>query len=237
MSPKTARRTRSKLDRDLVVDAALQLADAEGLDAVSIRRLADQFDVTPMALYWHFADKDALLAAIADRLWLQTAAELEQALERMPADDDDRDWGQLRLTLTTLVGVMRGHPAVAELVPQRVLACDAGRTVTELTLAFLAARGFEPKHAADVARFVLSSAVMLVTTQPGIEIPEPHERAEAQRRKRIALASLATDRYPHIVASAGYLTDCESPDSHFARGFDVIIDGVRAQASPPAAAT
>ena len=71
---------------------------------------------------------------------------------------------------------------------------------------------------------------MLVTNQPGIEIAEPEQRAEAQRRKRIALASLPTDRYPHIAASAEYLTDCESPDTYFARGFDAIIGGVRAQA-------
>ena len=71
---------------------------------------------------------------------------------------------------------------------------------------------------------------MLVSTQPGIDIPGPDERAEHQRRKRIALASLPPDRYPHIAASAEYLTDYESPDSHFASGFDAIVAGVRAQA-------
>ena len=232
MSPRTARKTRSKLDRDVVVDAALRLADTEGLDAVSFRRLADQFDVTPMALYWHFEDKDALLAAIADRLWLQTADTLDRSLEQLPVSDDD-GWGQLRLTLNALVDVMRRHPAAAELVPSRVVECEAGLNVTESTLEFLARQGFEPGQASDLARFVLCSAVMLVSAQPGIEIPEPHERADLQRRKRIALASLPPDRYPHIIASAGYLTDCESPDSHFTRGFDAIIAGVRAQAPSP----
>ena len=232
MSPRTARKTRSKLDRDVVVDAALRLADTEGLDAVSFRRLADQFDVTPMALYWHFEDKDALLAAIADRLWLQTADTLDRSLEQLPVSDDD-GWGQLRLTLNALVDVMRRHPAAAELVPSRVVECEAGLNVTESTLEFLARQGFEPGQASDLARFVLCSAVMLVSAQPGIEIPEPHERADLQRRKRIALASLPPDRYPHIIASAGYLTDCESPDSYFTRGFDAIIAGVRAQAPSP----
>ncbi len=70
---------------------------------------------------------------------------------------------------------------------------------------------------------------MLVSTQPGIEIPEATERAEA-RRKRIALASLSPDRYPHIVASAAHLTDCETPEPYLQRGLDAIIAGVRAQA-------
>jgi TetR/AcrR family tetracycline transcriptional repressor len=228
MSPKTARRTKSKLDREAVIDAALRLADEAGLEAASFRRLADEFAVTPMALYWHFEDKDALLAALADRVWLQAADTLSASLEQLPGSDDG--WAQLALTLDALLEAMRPHPAVAELVPTRVLECEAGREVTELTLAFLARQGFEPGHASDLARFILSSAVMLVSTQAGIEIPEADERLEHQRRKRIALASLLPDRYPHIVASAADLTDCESPDLYFRRGADVIIAGVRAQA-------
>ncbi|MDQ6777296.1 MAG: TetR family transcriptional regulator [Actinomycetota bacterium] len=229
MSPKTARRTKSKLDREAVIDVAMHLADTEGLDAISFRRLAERFGVTPMALYWHFEDKEALLGALADRLWVQAADILDRSLQQLSAADDD-SWGQARLTLDALVEAMRPHPAVAELVPTRVLDCEAGREVTELTLGFLAERGFAPDHAADLALFVLSSAVMLVSTQTGNDIPEAEERAEHQRRKRIALASLPPERYPHIIASAGYLTDCESPDTYFDRGSEAIIAGVRAQA-------
>ncbi|MFZ0089204.1 MAG: TetR/AcrR family transcriptional regulator C-terminal domain-containing protein [Solirubrobacteraceae bacterium] len=172
-----------------------------------------------------------MLAAIADRLWQETADTLDRSLAAPPDGDGDGDgWEPLRFTLEALTAVMRRHPAAAELVPSRVVECDAGLNVTELTLGFLADQGFEPAQAADLARFVLCSAVMLVSTQPGIEILEPGERAEHQRRKRIALASLPPDRYPHTIASAGYLTDCEAPDSYIARGFDAIIDGVRAQA-------
>jgi TetR/AcrR family tetracycline transcriptional repressor len=229
MAPKTARRTKSKLDRGAVIDVAMGLADTEGLEAISFRRLAEQFQVTPMALYWHFEDKEALLAALADRLWVQAADTLRQSLDRRSAAGDD-GWAQLRLTLDALVAAMRPHPAVAELVPTRVLESDAGREVTELTLGFLAGRGFARGHAADLARFVLASAVMLVSTQTGSDVAVPEERAEHQRRKRIALASLSPERYPNIVASAADLTDCDSPDAYFTRGSEAIIAGVRAQA-------
>ncbi len=229
MSSKPARKANSKLDREAVIDAALRLADEEGLDSVSFRRLADRFAVTPMALYWHFTDKEALLGALADRLWVRAADTLRSSLER-PSSADDDGWAQLRLTLIALVEAMQPHPAVAELLPTRVIECEAGRDVTELTLGFLARQGFDPAQASDLGRFVLSSAVMLVATQAGIEIPEPDERAEVQRRKRIALASLPPDRYPHIIASAAYLTDCESPNAYLTRGLDAIIAGVRAQA-------
>jgi hypothetical protein len=73
---------------------------------------------------------------------------------------------------------MARHSAAAELVPSRVVECEAGLKVTELTLEFLARHGFAADQASDLARFVLSGAVMLVSTQPGIEITEPDERTE-----------------------------------------------------------
>src|SRR6202007_1735318 len=60
---------RERLSRDTIVDGAIALADAEGLDAVTIRRLAQDHEVTPMALYWHFKDKGELLDGIAERLF------------------------------------------------------------------------------------------------------------------------------------------------------------------------
>jgi AcrR family transcriptional regulator len=226
MGPKTSRQ--SKLDRELVIDAATALADAEGLDAISIRRLAEQFGVTPMALYWHFEDKDALLAAIGDRIWLETAQTLERSLDDLDPVDDG--WGQLSLTLGALLEAMRRHPAVAELVPKRVIECEPGLYVTDLTLGFLAGHGFQPAHAADLARYVLCAVVMLVTATPELAHPDASERAEHMRHHRIALASLSPERYPHVVAAADYLTDCDLPDSYFARGLEAIIGGVRAQA-------
>src|SRR5580704_14285830 len=61
--------TKSELSRLAIVDRALEIADAEGRDAITIRRLAQDFGVTPMALYWHVANKDELLAAMGDRFF------------------------------------------------------------------------------------------------------------------------------------------------------------------------
>jgi AcrR family transcriptional regulator len=65
----TAERTR--LSKDAVVERGLAIADAEGLDALTIRRLANELGVTPMALYWHFRSKEALLTGLADRIWAE----------------------------------------------------------------------------------------------------------------------------------------------------------------------
>ena len=60
---------RVTLTRQTVVEGALALADAEGLEAVTIRRLAKRLGVTPMALYWHFPSKDELLDGVAASLF------------------------------------------------------------------------------------------------------------------------------------------------------------------------
>ena len=61
-------RQREKLTRDRIVDAALAVMDAEGLDAVSMRRVAREVGVDAMSLYHHVRDKDALLQAVCDRV-------------------------------------------------------------------------------------------------------------------------------------------------------------------------
>jgi len=58
---------RKTLSRRAVIDAALALGDKEGVEAVSLRRLARELGVTPMALYRYVDSKEGLLAAIADR--------------------------------------------------------------------------------------------------------------------------------------------------------------------------
>ena len=67
------------LSADRIVELAIRHADAGGLEHVSMRRLAGELSVTPMALYWHFANRDALLEAMAE----QVAGEV--------AHDDDPD--------------------------------------------------------------------------------------------------------------------------------------------------
>ena len=62
-------RAREALTRDAVIEAALQLADREGLDAVSFRRVGTQLGVTAMALYRYVSSKEELLGAMMDRVF------------------------------------------------------------------------------------------------------------------------------------------------------------------------
>lgn len=58
-----------KLDLEAIVETAVGIADDRGLDAVSLRRVADRLGVTPMALYHYVHSKEDLLDAVAERLY------------------------------------------------------------------------------------------------------------------------------------------------------------------------
>ena len=77
-----------KIDRETLVIVASDLLEQEGIKAISMRRLAQALDVRASSLYHHFADKSALLSAVAEKGLHLLAAELEQA--RAWADPDAR---------------------------------------------------------------------------------------------------------------------------------------------------
>ncbi|QIS13302.1 TetR/AcrR family transcriptional regulator [Nocardia arthritidis] len=74
--------TESKLTRAAIVDTAITLADTEGLDALSMRRIADRMNVGAMSLYRHVANKDELLALMTD----------EVARQNPYPSPDGKDW-------------------------------------------------------------------------------------------------------------------------------------------------
>jgi AcrR family transcriptional regulator len=224
MAQTTADETgRARLSKAAVVDRALALSDAEGLDALTIRRLATELGVTPMALYWHFRSKEELLAGLAERVWAEIDTDVDEAA----------DWPQqLRGLLESLLHVLRKHPSAPTLLLSgEKLNSEAALVATETTLRVLRRAGFGPERAAAIARSGLWTALMLVMSEPGFEPGMTEaDRAETQRRNRVRLALLPPDRYPHVVEAAVPLTECADPDLHYQFGVDTFIAGVQAVA-------
>jgi TetR/AcrR family transcriptional regulator, tetracycline repressor protein len=211
---------RPRLSKSAVVERGLALADAEGLEAVTIRRLAAALGVTPMALYWHFKNKDVLLTALADAVWAEFDVQVD------PRDE----WPvQLRRLLESLVAVLRRHPSASQLLigsENRMSA--AAMVASETTLEVLQRGGFDTEHSAAIMRNAVFTGVMLAMSEPGFEPGRTEaERVEHTRQTRVRLSLLPPDRFPHVVAAAEPLT-AYYPDFHYRVGVDIFIAGVQA---------
>ena len=216
---------RSRLSKKTVVDRGLALADARGLDGLTIRRLAQDLHVTPMALYWHFRSKEELLVALADQVWSEIDTDINPA----------QPWSrQLQGLLESLLRVLRNHPCASQLLMETEKQSESFLQLTETTLGVLRDAGFDPRHAAEVARSALFTGQMLVMSEPGTKPGMTSEQiAEHLRRDRVRLAMLPANRYPRIVECADALTACDDPEFHYQFGIDLFIAGVKAAAPEP----
>jgi len=174
-----------------------------------------------MALYWHFRNKEELLAGLADQFWSEIDTDV----------DETAPWtAQLRGLLESLVQVLRRHPSASELLIAGEKQSAAALEATEVTLEVLRRGGFDPEHASAVARNAMWTGLMLAMSEPGSgPALSEADRTEHQRRARIQLAMLPPDRYPRLVEAAEPMTDCDA-DFHYRFGIDLFIRGVQAMA-------
>jgi AcrR family transcriptional regulator len=218
---------RARLTRAAVVDRALALADESGLESLTIRKLATELGVTPMALYWHFRGKDELLEGLAERVW----SEIDIA-----AVDRAAPWtDQLRGLLVSLLTVLRAHPAAAQLLASSEKNNESALNATEFTLDILRTAGFSPLDASAIARSALWTGLMLVMSEPGIELIDEAARTELQRKKQVTLAMLPPARYPRLVECAIPMTACDDPELHYQFGVEMFMAGVTSLAAIRAA--
>ena len=215
--PTTKSSPRPALSREVVADRALALADAEGIEAVTIRRLATELGVTPMALYWHFRTKEDLLAGLADRV-----------LDAVDVPEPTGDWAvDIRVALVALVAAMRPHPQAAHLVAERMMEHPSGLALTETALRSLSEAGFGPEPASYLAMQAMRAAITMVT---GDQVDDsgvsPEEREAHLRHKQARIASLSPQQYPALTAHAVAMTYCSDVETFFDLGVELFMKGV-----------
>lgn len=212
-----------KLTREAVVTRALELADAEGIEAVTIRRLAQELGVTPMALYWHFKNKEELLIGILDAVFGQLIA--------APAADEP--WQRrLRTVLAALVGVLRRHrwvPSIHQAVPKQ--RSESFRRATDYALGLLTEAGYPPQRAYQVASYLLNGATALVagdpTGPPGLS---EQDAGQWRRAHRLELESLPPGEFPCLVEYGRTLAEEPDVEDYYAFGVDLLMAAVETMA-------
>jgi TetR/AcrR family tetracycline transcriptional repressor len=218
---------RPGLTREAVVARALEIGTAEGLEAVSLRRLAQELGVTPMALYRHVRDKQDLINAMTETV----LADMRPTAGIRP----EMTWiERVRLAIDNYKGQMDARPLA---LPLSIAYTGEGppsfwRVLEEL-LAVLLDAGFERRQAIILIRVVsnlLAGYLLLFqqgTASPATQ-PDAHQIDLLRRRFALTQLSLPRDEFPNLVQSAEdtaevWLTD---PNQWWDHTLDLITFGL-----------
>jgi len=191
-----------RLTADRIVSAARAIARDAGIDAVSMRRLAEELDVWPMSVYRYFRDKDELLDAVVGA----AAAEVE-------APDQGLPWrGQVATVAAGIREALQPSDLAARL-PQAALSPGV-LSLSEIGISVLTRAGFGPEEAGRAWHAVLTYACSRPPTAPG-------------RTAHSALAGLPADDYPALAAAGGAYADAlGDEDEAFRYGLELVLDGL-----------
>ena len=218
-----------RLTRDTIVRRALKIGETEGLDAVSLRRLASEFGVTPMALYRHVRDKQDLINAMA-----------ELAMEGIDLTVGFRasmSWtDRLRRAMLNFRDQMDARPLALQL--QIAYGGDnlsAFWRPIEDVLGILLRAGFKRRDSAALIRIVsnLLGGYLLLVRPAGPNANQQisiKDRELLRKRFEVGLLSLHRDHFPNTVDSARELADvwASDPDRWWPDTVDLLVFGLEA---------
>src|SRR5271155_1764435 len=199
------RPAKAPLSEDAVVDAALAILQSEGLEAVTMRRVALALDTGAASLYVYVNGRDGLLHAMLDRV----AATIE-----LESPDPSRWRAQVHSLLRRMHQALVAHPGIAALTLADPPTTEAVLQVTENLLGILLAGGIDPQEAA----WACDLLVLLVT---GVASEDDVRRARGDtkddHREQIdalqtAFTAMAPDRFPLLVAHAAQMVAGDSAE-------------------------
>jgi TetR/AcrR family tetracycline transcriptional repressor len=200
------------LDRKRIVTEAVGLLDADGLDGVTLRKLAQRLGVQAPTLYWHLPNKAALVTAIAEEI-------LEQqfpAASLVPPGPEQRwqDW--LAGLAQRLRLAMLAHPDGARVVSASQLSLKVA-AVSELAMSTLVARGLPLRQARLLVLTVRSFTI-------GHVLEEQSPRPGADEMAGFDMAAFTT-RHPTMIAGiTEYFQPGRTVDDLFRDCLGLIID-------------
>jgi AcrR family transcriptional regulator len=208
---------RAGLSRGPILDAARRIADEEGVDRLTMRRLAAELGVMPNTLYTYFPHKEALLDALLDDLLAGVEA----------GDPDAGEWrdGLVRVMDATR-RLLLAHPQLASaFIARPGLGPNAAR-LGEITLELLRRGGLEGERAVESLRVLLVYSLGFAAFQ----VPRVQADADGRSvRAEVAFAGLAEEEFPRMRGLAGELAG-PTTDHQFHTGLRWLLDGIAAHA-------
>lgn len=214
---------RGRLTRERILRAALRVVDEEGMGALSMRRLAAELGVDPMAIYHHLPGKGAVLSGMVEMVYGEM---------RAPAGSGAAWQDLVRENARTLRDVTRSHPnLVLHLVSNPEAGAAAALEANEALFGALSGAGFEPRTVLRAADLVVDYVNGFALGEAGGPLGGPGERDWF----RALLRAQPADKFPELRRVYDGVTEEESR-SDFEYGLDVILAGLEAMIPnrPPA---
>lgn len=217
---------RPPLDRGTVVSTAIALADARGLEATTMRGLADVLRVTPMALYKHVAHREQLIDEMVDHV---VGAIAEPPDDAAAADTertaDAEDWrAHVRRRVLAARRVLRTHPWAQNAIETRTTASPVVLAYMDALMSAMFAGGLSADlvhhamHALSTRMWGFTRDVMPTPTVPD----DPAERAAALDAFMTAYPAIA-----RMMTTAPHAGQACDDDEEFAFALDLLLDGVQ----------
>ncbi|MFB7939141.1 TetR/AcrR family transcriptional regulator [Streptomyces sp. NPDC056049] len=241
MSGEPSARRRGRLSRERVLRAALEVADAEGLAALSMRRVAVELGVETMALYRYTESKDDLLDGLVETLFLEVEERLSSTA---PADGTTASGGlpsglpDLRDTLhgiaRELYRVAVAHPNIISLCASRPLTVPLARRppavlrVHERLLTLLRAAGLDDAAALRVYRAFISWVLGYVVVDLRAVVDDPDEPDPAFR---LGLHRLPARDFPMLRAYGAALAE-RGGEEQLTAGLDALLTSLGSETGP-----
>jgi AcrR family transcriptional regulator len=197
------------LSRPRVVRAALHLVDEKGLAALTMRALATELDVSPMALYNHVRDKDELVDLMVDLM-----------LGEVDTSASDGDWlAQLRALVRSYHQALASHHQLARVYSSRVRIGPHGLLIMERVLGLLLQGGFPPSEASDAFFALFTYTAGFQQMGDIAPVRESTSRPEYY-------PPLPAEQIPAITAVSPHLDGVHRP-GRFDYGLELLFAGIR----------
>jgi AcrR family transcriptional regulator len=218
-------RRRRPLSADAIVDAALAVVDAEGYDALTMRRVAQELGTGGASLYAHVENKDALIDMVMDRV----IGELDVPWPPDPANAAE----QIKEYVRRVRGMYAEHRDLARGALARIPTGPNALVKMEQMLGVMRAAGL-PDQAVAYAADLLSLYATATAYEESLYSARGWTEEDMLRyvdQLREYLEGLPADRFPHMVALAGALT-AGAGDERFEFGLDLLVRGLMSLREP-----
>lgn len=215
--------TRQRLDRRRVLEAALNVVDAEGLDALTMRRLGNELDVDPMTVHHHAKGKDGLLDGLAELLW--------EEIDPPPETEDASE--VLRALARSIRELFHRHPEAAPLLLRCSELCQSQLELWRAYLDALAERGLdEPAAVLRPVLFYALGTAYAEVAMLALQCEPSESRTLSEREMLLYLGqALPAGTPPELVSAAvEMIADC-NPDRCFDDGLELMLAGLARSSS------